>query len=107
MKEWEKCSSVALVTIQKTFFSSHCKHHSKVKDSHKYLSAVTHLNKRRGFSAPQGTPVSRKTWGEPLFPVVFPSGRLRSSHKPQRRPPECRPVGEVIEGDLEFVHDSN
>lgn len=88
-------------------FFSHCKHHSKVNDCHNYLSAVTHLNKRRGFSAPQGTPVSRKTWGEPLSPVVFPLGRLRSSHKPQRRPPECHPVGEEIEDDLVCVHDSN
>lgn len=54
------------------------------------------LSKLRGFSAPQGTPVYRKTWGEPLFPDVFPSGRLHSSHRPQQHPLESHPVEEVI-----------
>lgn len=54
----------------------------------------------RGFWAPQGTPVCRKTWGEPLSPVVFPSGRLHSSHKPQQHPLESHPVGEVREADV-------
>lgn len=64
------------------------------------MKISTHLSKLRGFSAPRGTPVCRKTWGEPLSPVVFPSGRLHSSHKPQRRPLESRPVGKAIEDDV-------
>lgn len=42
----------------------------------------------------------RKTWGEPLSPVVFPSGRLHSSHKPRQHPLKSRPVREAREDDV-------